>query len=89
MLALYGPKPSLEFLTIGFLQGGDVNRMPNPQPGGPDLCICDPEDRVTQLYPQALGTHFSRLLRHAWATLGPFLSSGHHTENILNHLYYI
>jgi hypothetical protein len=23
-------------------------------------------DRVTQLYTQALGTHFSRLLRHAW-----------------------
>jgi hypothetical protein len=25
-------------------------------------------DRVSQLYPQALGTHFSRLLRHAWVT---------------------
>jgi hypothetical protein len=24
-----------------------------------------PGDRVTQLYPQTLGTHFSRLLRHA------------------------
>jgi hypothetical protein len=23
-----------------------------------------PGDRVSQLYPQALGTHFSRLLRH-------------------------
>jgi hypothetical protein len=27
-----------------------------------------PRDRVTQLYPQALGTHFSCLLRHAWDT---------------------
>jgi hypothetical protein len=37
-------------------------------------------DRVTQLYSQALGTHFSHLLRHAWGTLGLFLSSGHHTD---------
>jgi hypothetical protein len=41
-----------------------------------------PEDRVTQLHPQALGTYFSRLLRHAWATLGLLLSSGHHTETV-------
>jgi hypothetical protein len=34
---------------------------------------------VTQLYPQALGTHFSRLLRHAWATVGLFFNTGHHT----------
>jgi hypothetical protein len=35
--------------------------------------------RVAQLYPQALGAHFSRLLRHAWATLGLFFTPGHHT----------
>jgi hypothetical protein len=29
---------------------------------------------VAQLYPQAPGTHFSRLLRHAWATVGLFFS---------------
>jgi hypothetical protein len=29
---------------------------------------------VAQLYPQALSTHFSRLLRHAWATVGLFFS---------------
>jgi hypothetical protein len=34
-----------------------------------------PGDRVTQLYPQTLGTHFSRLVRHAWVTVGLFLSS--------------
>jgi hypothetical protein len=39
-----------------------------------------PGDRVTQLYPQALGTHFCRRLLHAWAMLGLFLSSGHHME---------
>jgi hypothetical protein len=62
MTALYGPLPSLDFLTTGFLQAGAVNPTPNPQPGGPGLRICD---RATQLYPQALGTHFSRILRHA------------------------
>jgi hypothetical protein len=55
----------VEFPATGFLQGGAVNPMSNPQPGGPGLRIYDPGDRVTQLYPQALGTHFSRLLRHA------------------------
>jgi hypothetical protein len=29
---------------------------------------------VGQLYLQALGTHFSRLLRHAWATVGLYRS---------------
>jgi hypothetical protein len=29
---------------------------------------------VAQLYPQAPSTHFSRLLRHAWATVGHFVS---------------
>jgi hypothetical protein len=31
-------------------------------------------DWVAQLYPQAPGTHFSRILRHAWATVGLFFS---------------
>jgi hypothetical protein len=34
---------------------------------------------VTQLYPKALGTHFSRLLRHAWVIVGLFFNPGHHT----------
>jgi hypothetical protein len=38
-----------------------------------------PEDRVAQLYPQTLGTHFSRLLRHARVTVGLFFNPGHHT----------
>jgi hypothetical protein len=78
--ALYEPWLSLDFLTAGYLRDGAVNPTPNTQPGVPGLRICDPRDRVTQLYPQALGTLFSRLLRHAWATLSLFLSSGHHTE---------
>jgi hypothetical protein len=36
-------------------------------------------DKVDQLYPEALGTHFSRLLRHAWVTVGLFFNPGHHT----------
>jgi hypothetical protein len=38
-----------------------------------------PGDRVAQLYPQAQGTHFSRLSRHAWVTVGLFFNPGHHT----------
>jgi hypothetical protein len=34
---------------------------------------------VVQLYPQALGTNFSHLLRQAWVTLGLFLNPCHHT----------
>jgi hypothetical protein len=37
-----------------------------------------PGDRVAQSYPQALGTHFSPLLRHAWVTVGLFFNPGHH-----------
>jgi hypothetical protein len=51
---------------------------PRPTPSLGDQVT--PVHRMTQLYPQALGTHFSRLLRHAWAMLGQFLSSGHYIE---------
>jgi hypothetical protein len=39
-----------------------------------------PRGRMAQLYPQAPGTHFSRLLRHSWVTVGLFFFPGHHTE---------
>jgi hypothetical protein len=67
--------PFLGFLTATFLLGWIVSAASNPQPGGPGLRIYDPEDRVAQ----ALGTHFSRLLRHAWVTVGLFFNPGHHT----------
>jgi phosphoglucomutase len=38
---------------------------------------------VAQLCPQALGTHVSRLLRHAWVTVGLFFNPGHHTGVII------
>jgi hypothetical protein len=73
--------PGLRFVTVTFLQGWIVSPAPNPQPGGPGLRIYDPGDRVAQLYPQVLGTHFSRLLRHSWVTVRPFFNLGHHTRN--------
>jgi hypothetical protein len=49
---------------------------PHPTPNLEDQVsiFISPGDWVTQLYPQASGTHFSRLLRHAWATVGLFFS---------------
>jgi hypothetical protein len=41
---------------------------------------------VAQLYPQAPATHFSRLLRHAWVTVGLFLFLGHHTGSLKTYL---
>jgi hypothetical protein len=38
---------------------------------------------VSQLYPQALGTHFSRLLRHEWVTVGLFFNPGHYTGAVM------
>jgi hypothetical protein len=43
-----------------------------------------PGDRVAQLYPQALGTHFIRLLRHAWVTVGLFFNSVTTQDNSVN-----
>jgi hypothetical protein len=39
---------------------------------------------VAQLYPQTLGTHFSRLLRHEWVTVGLFFNPGHRTGFMVN-----
>jgi hypothetical protein len=38
---------------------------------------------VAQLHPQAPSTHFSRLLRHAWATAGLFFSPVTTREGII------
>jgi hypothetical protein len=70
--------PCWGFITITFLRGWIVSPVPNPQPGGVSIFMI-PGDRVAQLYPQALGTHFSRLLRHAWVTVGLLFNPGHHT----------
>jgi hypothetical protein len=82
--AQFGPWPPLwGFITIAFLQGWIVSPAPNPQPGRPASVFMTPGDRVVQLYPQALGTHFSRLLRHAWVTVGLFFNPAHHKGPVL------
>jgi hypothetical protein len=58
--AKIGPWPTLlVFYNINILQGWIVSPAPNPQSGGVSVFMT-PGDRVAQLYPQALGTHFSR-----------------------------
>jgi hypothetical protein len=64
---------------VSFLQRRVVSLTPNSHPGGPGLCIYIPQRQGGPVKPpQIPGTHFSRLLLHAWATLGLFLFPGHH-----------
>jgi hypothetical protein len=68
------PQNPAEFLggfsTI-FLQGRVVAPRPTPIPEDQASVFLSPRGRVA--------THFSRLLRHAWVTMGLFLFPGHHT----------
>jgi hypothetical protein len=70
-------KMRLNFLEasqqFSFLRGRVVSPTPNPHPGGPGLCIYIPQRQSGLVIP--LGTHFSRLLRHAWVMVGLFLRS--------------
>jgi hypothetical protein len=60
------------FSTIFFfLQDRVVSPTPNPIPEDQASVFISPRGRVA--------THFSRLLRHAWVTVGLFLFPGHHT----------
>jgi hypothetical protein len=52
---------------------------PTPIPEDHISVFISPKDRAA--------THFSRLLRHAWVTVGLFLFPGHHTGNF-HFLYY-
>lgn len=49
------------------------------QPKMENQPFMSPGGSVAQLYPRELGAHFSRLLRHAWATVELFSFPGHHT----------
>jgi hypothetical protein len=60
-------------------RAGLLVQLPTPNLEDQVSVFMTPGDRVAQLYPQALGTHFSRLLRHAWVTVGLFFNPGHHT----------
>jgi hypothetical protein len=67
--------PSADSQQERFYRAGIWAPRPTPNPWRPGLRIYVPRrERVVWLYPQTLGTHFSRLLRHAWATLGLFFS---------------
>jgi hypothetical protein len=62
--------PLWGFVTITFYSAGLLVQRPTPNLEDQASIFMTPGDRVAQLYPQALGTHFSRLLRHAWFTVG-------------------
>jgi hypothetical protein len=73
------PQNPTEFLggfsTIFFYSVGLLAPSPTPIP----------EDQVSVLFISLKGmvvSHFSRLLRHAWVTVGLFLFPGHHTGRI-------
>jgi hypothetical protein len=64
---------------FSFLQGRGVAPRPTPILEDQAPVFISPRGRVAQLYPRTPGTHFSRLLRHTWVTVGLFLFPGHHT----------
>jgi hypothetical protein len=80
-----GPSLSLwGFVTITFLRGWIVSPAPNLQPGGPGLRIYDLRRQGGPAIPPGTRYQFSRLLRHAWVTVGLFFNPGRHTG-----LYYL
>jgi hypothetical protein len=82
------PPQSFSVIRLNFLEASQQFSFyrvgllaPRPTPTLEDEAsvFISPRGRVAQLYPQAPGTHFSRLLQHAWVTVGLFLFPGHHT----------
>jgi hypothetical protein len=71
--------PFFGFLNNNLFTGWTISPALNPQPGGPGLRIYDPRRQGGPAIPQALGTHFNRLLRHAWVTVALVINPGHHT----------
>jgi hypothetical protein len=56
---------------FSFYRVGLLAPRPTPIPEGQASVFTSPRGRVA--------THFSRLLRHAWVTVGLFSFPGHHT----------
>jgi hypothetical protein len=67
------------FVTITFYRAALLVQRPTPNLEDQSSVFMTLRDRVAQLYPQALGSHFSRLMRHSWVTVGLFFNPGHHT----------
>jgi hypothetical protein len=85
---LYSPSraaasPFCGFLTITFLQEWIVSQAPKPPTWRIRSPCMTPGDRMAQLHPPTLGTHFSLLSRHAWVTVGLFFNPGHYGTVIL------
>jgi hypothetical protein len=70
---------------VTFLQAGLLVQRPTPNLEDQVSVFMTPGDRVAQLYPQAQGTHFSRLLRHVWVTVGLFLIPATTRENYIQY----
>jgi hypothetical protein len=70
------------FLTSWVLRGEVVSLTRNLEDQA--SVFTTPWDRVTQLYPRALGPHFGRLLRPVWVTVGLFSFPDHHTGVLTN-----
>jgi hypothetical protein len=74
------------FVTIILFWCGVVSPTPNLE--DQVSIFISPGDWVAQLYSQAPSTHFSRLLRHACATVGLFFSPVT-TRGLLIHVFFI
>jgi hypothetical protein len=92
------PPQSSSVIRLNFLEASQQFSFyrvgllaPRPTPTLEDQAsiFISPRSRVAQLYSQAPGTNFSRLLRHAWVTVGLFLFPGHHTRNMYTFIYYL
>jgi hypothetical protein len=66
------------FVTITFCGAGLLVQRPTPNLEDQASVFMTPGNRMAQLYPQALGTHFCRLLRNAWVTVRLLFNPGHH-----------
>jgi hypothetical protein len=71
-----------------FYRAGLLVQRPTPNLEDQASVFMTPGDRVAQLYPQALGTHFSRLLRHAWVTVGLFFNTCHQSIIYVESVYF-
>jgi hypothetical protein len=69
--AQIGPWPTLLVFRNNnpFTGTGLLVQRPTPNLEDQVSVFMTPGDRVAQLYPQTLGTHFSRLLEHAWVAV--------------------
>jgi hypothetical protein len=66
-----------------FIETGLLALCSNPQPGGPGLHIYIPWRLGGPVIPPGTKYPFSRILRHAWATVGLFFSRSPHGDGFI------